>query len=236
MKTYMYISTLFGLLFISTYCMAADLSKGRFVTQNDIPQILSEVANNEYLEYDNIRNKGYSLDACKAAVTLVTKIYQLGSDFRAGKESNILLGGAAQLMAWSLAIRTWKATTDLAGKAVIMQAWNAALEESTEDKSLQLTALVYNWDKTLLTNECLDVFKNTRDVMTIHAFCMIFGKYGEDEERKLLETKLAYIDYFMKDDKIIYGSNRSNIRTAMDNISMRKAENIFQRQLRAYKQ
>jgi hypothetical protein len=199
---------------------AAAKNPGRFISEADAPEYLSAIVPKEYTSYENLRIKGYNVDTCKAVVILANKVCKMGRDYRAGKIKNPPNGslkGVAQYMAWSLVVRTYKSTTDPKGKAIVLKAWNDTFKKTPAEAREQMMALSFNWDKTLLTQECLEVYKNTKIQIIIHSFCIVFGDHGEYEEEKLLVDKLAFVDSYPKDDPI-YKGNHENIILTLEKI------------------
>jgi hypothetical protein len=227
MKTYLMAVILLTILTLSI-SSATSKKPGGFISEANAEEYLSAIVPKEYSNFANLQAKGYNLDTCKAVVVLANKVCKMGQDYRAGKiknSPNKSLGGAAQLMAWFLVVRTYKTTTDPKGKALILKTWNDTLRNTPEEAREQMMALDFNWDKTLLTKESLEVFKNTKVQIIIHQFCMVFGNHGGDREKNLLKAKLAFVDSYPKDNPI-HKWNHDNIQSALNNITMRKSESM----------
>lgn len=226
MKTCLLATTLLVMLTMSITSAAAK-NPGRFISEADAPEFLSALVPIEYANYEKMRTKGYNVDTCKAVVVMANKVCKMGQNYRAGKIKNPPNGslrGVAQFMVWLLVVRTYKSTTDPKGKAIVLEVWNDTFKNTPEEAREQMMAVFENYDKTLLTKECLEVFKNTKTQIIIHSFCMVFGKYAGLEEKKLLKAKLAFVDSYPKDHPI-YKGNHDNIQSALG--GMRKSAGVY---------
>lgn len=156
-----------------------------------------------------------------AALLLVAKAKSVWAQYRADTRKSVSDRNQATIAyatAWDLAIEAWKSSKDSTAQLRFIAQWNASLQEGPETPWL-VGSLRANWDPRLVTPQFRELFLKTTDQMLLHAFCLVFGKYGRDAEEQLLIEKRDSLVRFLPE-----GSHEKDLSVANIDLALRKID------------
>lgn len=159
-----------------------------------IDNVMFDVVPDDMQSYRKIKSAGSDKEVLVAALNLVQKTREIWISRENDMQS--LIGdrshaGLAYSMSWSLVIELMNSTKDPNVKAEILKEWDTALS----DKSVQwqVSSLRKTWNRELLTQSFIKLFRETNDPKLICEFTSVFGDHGEIAEEKLLKEKLQLL-------------------------------------------
>jgi hypothetical protein len=198
---------------------------GVIIDRGDTEQMMSEYAPVELAHFQQCRLGGYNRPTAEAAVALVKKLQEVARQCR--KEKNARAGRAqvAPRFGWEMVIKCWQETGDAEAKALLLSAWDASLAQELKrslsdmpNTRLQVSALLWDWQPAFLTPKLIGAFKQAKDPMVIHAFCLLFEQHGREAELALLKAKRPALKDIMKPESAAYKTSLSNLDRAIRGI------------------
>lgn len=129
-----------------------------------------------------------------AAIDLVTKAGALfanviGSQLQSPTNQDQGKVVTAYEAAWRLAIRIHKGATDPGIKQSILDQWTNALQEPDLKVAAQIYALALAWDRSLLTEDCWRILRQTKSPTVVAAFSYLVYRRGDRQDADRLIAK-----------------------------------------------
>jgi hypothetical protein len=142
-------------------------------------------------EYEGFRTAlvgDNSLNDARACLDLVAKTKRLvGEPPGTGHNRKDVI--AAYSAAWCLCLELGKRTKDAASRSLVLEQWDASLEDSTPLVEAQLYALSDVWDRCFLTAAFWQLLRRTEEKTTISAVCYMIYTHGDNADTEKLVEK-----------------------------------------------
>ncbi len=181
-------------LLIGSFLLIAALSLADmptpFYTEKLRDQAIEQLVPGEFAAFEQTFRSGGAAATARAAIRVVDAASRAWMA-RPASEADQKRISRGYCAAWQLALRVRQTANNKAARKLILNRWDAALQETESCVAQQIYALGGQyWDRSLLTTNFWRLLQDSTDHKTVGAMCYVLFAYGNASDRKPLEEKV----------------------------------------------